>query len=73
MSCLSGPTVTPEGLAQAQQTSQKHALVFKSEGKPEAAFVNDLPNVTALATWLSQNLSDEQLTELALQLQKVKK
>jgi hypothetical protein len=36
-------------------------------------FVDGLPNVTALATWLSQNLSDEQLTELALQLHQVTK
>ena len=41
------------------------------EAKPEAVFVDGLPNVTALATWLSQNLSDEQLTELASQLQQV--
>ena len=57
----------------AQQTSQKRTPVFKCEAKPEAVFVDGLPNVTALATWLSQSLSDEQLTELALQLHKVKK
>jgi len=47
--------------------------VFKGEAKPEAALVAGVSNVTTLATWLSQNLSDEQLTELALQLHKVKK
>ena len=65
--------IAEEGLEQAQQTSQKRPPVFKGEAKPEAVFVDGLPNVTALATWLSQNLSDEQLTELALQLHQVTK
>jgi hypothetical protein len=47
--------------------------VFKGEAKPEAVVVDGVSNVTALATWLSQNLSHEQLTELASQLQQVKK
>lgn len=47
--------------------------VFKGEAKPEAAIVVGVSSVTTLATWLLQNLSDEQLTELALQLHKVKK
>ena len=46
--------------------------MFKGEAKPEAAMVAGVSNVTALATWLSQNLSHEQLTELASQLQQVK-
>ena len=70
---LSGPSVAAEGLELRLQTSQKRTPVFKGEAKPEAAMVAGLLNVTALATWLSQNLSDEQLTELALQLHKVKK
>ena len=69
---LSGPLIAAEGLEQAQQTSQKRPPVFKGEAKPEAVVVDGVSKVTALATWLSQNLSHEQLTELASQLQQVK-
>ena len=64
--------VAAEGLEQALQTSQKRPPVFKGEAKPEAVVVDGVSKVTALATWLSQNLSHEQLTELASQLQQVK-
>ena len=70
---LSGPSVAAEGLEQTLQTSQKRTPVFKGEAKPEAAMVAGVSSVTTLATWLLQNLSDEQLTELVLQLHKVKK
>ena len=69
---LSSPSVAAEGLELRLQTWQKRAPMFKGEAKPEAAMVAGVSNVTALATWLSQNLSHEQLTELASQLQQVK-
>ena len=70
---LENARVAAEGLELRLQTAQKRTPVFKGEAKPEAEFVDGSPAVTALAIWLSQILSDEQLTELALQLHKVKK
>ncbi len=67
---LFGPKVAAEGLELTLQTSQKRTPVFKGEAKPEAVFVDGSPAVSALATWLSKILNDEQRAELASQLQK---
>jgi hypothetical protein len=69
---LDDARVAADGIEQVLQALQKCPPVFKGEAKSQAAVVDGVSNVTAWATWLSQNLSHDQLTELASQLRQEK-
>ena len=51
---LSGPSVAAEGLEQVRQTNRIRTNAEQREAKPEVVFVDGLPSVAALATWLSE-------------------
>ncbi len=51
---LSDPLIAAEGLEQVRQTNRIRTNAEQREAKPEAVFVDGLPSVAALATWLSE-------------------
>ena len=51
---LENARVAAEGLEQVRQTNRIRTNAEQREAKPEVVFVDGLPSVAALATWLSE-------------------